>query len=1538
MQSRDKALLFRVLEKWKMLYNLGEYKNKKIIQKPRGLGIVLFLLLQFQMSIKKINIKTKIFFTSLFAISILCFGHGAQAATKYVNSSTGNDTTGDGSSGAPYKTFYKGYTQASSGDTLNLTGTFSWTDADETGDSAGTGYNIAKNLTIQGQGADETIIQANAVSNTADRSVFYISATVTIKNLTIRNGVNTSEGTGGGITNAGTLTLQQVRITGNRVNFGEYVYWGAGGVYTKENYSVTITNSTIDNNTYNGKAYGSGGVYSTQSATSIITGTTFNGNVGISSAPTTYAYSYSNPSGAFGAFRFCYVTITNCTFFNNSSNSNSGAIQIYYDYYAKITNSTIVGNSATYGAGGILYQSESDGYNLSLKNTIIANNTGVSGAADDFYAYNAASGGRITDNGYNIVETSANKTWSGTGNITGEQSNLNIDDELLDNSSIYGPDTLALLSGSVAINAGDSAANSGITIPTNDQRGAERVDATDIGAYEYSVIEEPITQASEVIFSSVGYNQATIDWTNGNGSKRAVFVKQADSGTASPSNNTTYTASATFGSGTQIGSSGWYCVYNGTGDNVTITGLSPLTSYIVQVFEYNGSAGFEVYKTDSASNNPNDQATAAFLAPTVQASDVVFSSVSTNQMTIGWTGGNGEKRAVFVKQADSGTASPSNNTTYTASATFGSGTQIGSSGWYCVYNGTGTSVAVTGLSVSTTYIAQVFEYNGSAGTELYFSASAGNNPKTQSTTAAPTGDDFETGNFSGADWTFGGNATSYQWTITSTDKYAGTYSAKAGAYHEAGKTSSMQITLNVQAGNISFYKKVSSESGYDYLKFYIDDVLQSSSWSGSVAWSQSTYAVSAGSHTFRWTYSKDGSVDSGSDTAWVDNIIFPNPADSTAPTITSISSDKANGSYKTGEIIDIDVNFSEAVTSTGNVTVTLETGDIDRTCTFSMSNSTTGTCNYTVQEGDNSADLNATISGTIKDQANNSMSNFTPSATLASNKALIIDTTPPSTPSALPAAGTYTAVQSVALSSSGSSAIYYTTDGSAPTTGSNSYSSAISVGGSMTIKALAVDLAGNESEILESAYVINLDTDAPVISNIEAVPSTDSVEITWETNEDSSSLVQYGLVSTYGSTTAETNTSPRVQNHNVEISDLQSCARYYYRVKSKDADNNQGVSGQSFFDTTGCNLSSITESNGDEVDISGGSVSLNTDEGAATITAPNNFYAETITIQINELNYSSVPTVPSGTELIEDNLFNFLAIEGDGEEAGNFDSPVSLVVNYGTSAENTFEESTLDVYKYAGGSWSKKNCILDMAGNTLTCSLDSFSTYGVFGQRKSGSSENEDDDDGDEEDLEVKSVNYFSGENFITIEWKTNNKADSKIKYGIEKNRLNLGKKENKKEKKHKMTLNNLDSEKTYYFRAYSKDEDGNEDSSKIYSIATSAVPKEPNVMEKEIETKEIPAYSGNAVPNVCSYIIQSGDSLWSVAKEVYGDATAYPLIIEKNKEQYPGIESNLIVGQELLFDCQKEEKVLGEEAKNNVETKENKKSVFEKIFSWLRK
>ena len=129
---------------------------------------------------------------------------------------------------------------------------------------------------------------------------------------------------------------------------------------------------------------------------------------------------------------------------------------------------------------------------------------------------------------------------------------------------------------------------------------------------------------------------------------------------------------------------------------------------------------------------------------------------------------------------------------------------------------------------------------------------------------------FETGTF-GQGWTFGGNA---NWTIDGTNAWDGQYSAKSGNIGNSQTTQMMITKEAATAGTISFYVKVSSEQDYDYLKFYIDNQLKNQ-WSGNVAWTEVSYDVFAGNHTYKWVYEKDVYVVSGSDCGWVDYIIFP---------------------------------------------------------------------------------------------------------------------------------------------------------------------------------------------------------------------------------------------------------------------------------------------------------------------------------------------------------------------------------------------------------------------------------------------------------------------------------------------------------------------------------------------------------------------------------------------------------------------------------------------------------------------------------------
>src|SRR3989344_1593730 len=88
----------------------------------------------------------------------------------------------------------------------------------------------------------------------------------------------------------------------------------------------------------------------------------------------------------------------------------------------------------------------------------------------------------------------------------------------------------------------------------------------------------------------------------------------------------------------------------------------------------------------------------------------------------------------------------------------------------------------------------------------------------------------------------------------------------------------------------------------------------------------------------------------------------------------------------------------------------------------------------------------------------------------------------------------------------------------------------------------------------------------PIISGI-ATPSvgTSTATITWNTDVNTDSQVEYGLTTAYGSTSVLKDTSTKVKTHTVIITSLTPGVRYNYRVKSRDSTNNLAISiNQSF--------------------------------------------------------------------------------------------------------------------------------------------------------------------------------------------------------------------------------------------------------------------------------------------------------------------------------------------------------------------------------------
>ena len=118
-------------------------------------------------------------------------------------------------------------------------------------------------------------------------------------------------------------------------------------------------------------------------------------------------------------------------------------------------------------------------------------------------------------------------------------------------------------------------------------------------------------------------------------------------------------------------------------------------------------------------------------APTTQATNIIFSNVALNSMTVNWTIGNGSSRIVKMNTSNSFTA-PVDGTTYTGNATYsGAGEQT-------IYVGTGNTVNVTGLSPSQIYYFRIYESDCNGSAIVYQTSTATNNPNNQTTLALCT--------------------------------------------------------------------------------------------------------------------------------------------------------------------------------------------------------------------------------------------------------------------------------------------------------------------------------------------------------------------------------------------------------------------------------------------------------------------------------------------------------------------------------------------------------------------------------------------------------------------------------------------------------------------------------------------------------------------------------------------------------------------------------------------------------------------------------
>ena len=565
---------------------------------------------------------------------------------------------------------------------------------------------------------------------------------------------------------------------------------------------------------------------------------------------------YTLPNiGTAGAYSYSYI--------------NGIVYNVFTDSEKKLVSGRVLNASGSPVAGASVEIRSSTG---ALLSTLTTNGKGMyafarNGTAEETLKLRASSGGQSAERSVALFRSTTSRSGSSVGNLWGQ-------DLVLGTTS--GSHTITLeaippAGGSVA-GGGTKTANSPCTVTATPNSGYAFVNWAE-GA-------TVISSSESYTFTVAGDRTLTANFTAGNITLATALDTTALAWTAS-GDASWYGQSSATQDGVDAARSGAIGHSQSSTLQTTVTGSGTLTFYWAVSSEAN--CDFLKFYLDGAEQSAISGATLSW----VQKSYTISGS---GPHTLQWmyvkdaSTSNGSD-AGFVDQVV-WTPSIASYTVSTISSPAAGGTTAGGGSMTA-----GASCTVTASPESGYRFVHWKDDSGtvvSASASHTFTVSAAQTltacfvPDTMTLQTALDNTSFTfTTSGSGAGW-FGQTAT----------KKNGASAAQSGPVGNS-QSSIMQTTLT-GSGTLTFWWKVSSESTYDYLKFYIDGVEQSGSISGTVDWQQKTFTLPDGSHTVQWAYVKDSIGSDGSDCGWVDQLGWTQTM--TLYTISASASPAAGGS------------------------------------------------------------------------------------------------------------------------------------------------------------------------------------------------------------------------------------------------------------------------------------------------------------------------------------------------------------------------------------------------------------------------------------------------------------------------------------------------------------------------------------------------------------------------------------------------------------------------------------------------------------------
>lgn len=386
-------------------------------------------------------------------------------------------------------------------------------------------------------------------------------------------------------------------------------------------------------------------------------------------------------------------------------------------------------------------------------------------------------------------------------------------------------------------------------------------------------------------------------------------------------------------------------------------------------------------------------------------------------------------------------------------------------------------------------------------------------------------------------------------------------------------------------------------------------------------------------------------------------------------------------------------------------------------------------------------------------------------------------------------------------------------------------------GAMYTVNFVGYDNYGNESDFTPIENVsYGFDENDPEISNCVISDLTfSSVKISWFTSENSDAFVDYGTTTSYGKTVGDGSISEESgTSHSITLYDLNAATQYYFRMRSSDSNNNEGVS-----------------------NICG--------EGLATFTTPVDS-TDSVAPNISDVEVPEEYLTSNSAKITwntDESADSYVAY-GETDEYGEIFGSYSMLQSHSVVLPSDLEPETTYHYQVISR---------DASGNEARSDDDSFVTTAATDGNGEG-----------EGSLVVSNVKVSVGDipNSMIVTWTTNENANGMVRYGLDNEYGQTAAEDLTVDSKtsfstdHSVVLKDLLSNSTYNYKVVSYDQYGNIafSENKTFSTATLQLVSEPKVTNASTKSVVIiwetidPSFTGLEYGTTTSYGKSSQDAV----------------------------------------------------------------------------